>query len=187
MRDVIDAAAHHHLDRPIAGVQQRPEILARQIGGERAAVMCAKALVAFAVHDAGADGDELQQMLVPLQALDGQLHADDAVRAHRRRLGAHARHRQFAGVVHRLGEDIQLLVLAPAAVLDADMIDAGADAQADRLEAGLAHQQELVDREIRGEHAGRMLPRCAGPSAAPWRGRECRSACQIAPSSSLDA
>ena len=33
------------------------------------------------------------------------------------------------------------------------MIDARADAQPDRLEPGLAHQQELVDREVGGEDA----------------------------------
>src|SRR3984957_242993 len=71
MSDVIDATAHHHLDRTIAGVKQRPEILARQVRRERAAVVGAEAAVAVAVHDAGADGDELEEMLVPFEPLDG--------------------------------------------------------------------------------------------------------------------
>ena len=43
------------------------------------------------------------------------------------------------------------------------MIDARADAQPDRLEPRLAHQQELVDREIGGEDAvGMALAAQAG-------------------------
>ena len=156
MRDVIDATAHDHFNRAVAGMQQRPEILAGKIRGERPAIMRAETLMALAMHNAGADGDEFQQMLVPFQALDGEFDADNAVRPHRGGLGAHARHREFARVVHGFGEHIHFLVFRPGAVLDADMIDAGADAQADRLETCFAHQQKFVDRKIRGENAGGM-------------------------------
>jgi hypothetical protein len=50
-------------------------------------------------------------------------------------LGAHPRHRQFPGVVHGLGENLQFLVLVPAAGLHADVVDGGADDEAERLEA----------------------------------------------------
>ena len=113
--------------------------------------------------------DELEQLVVPLEALDRQLDADDAVRAHRRSpRRACATSPQLARVVHRLRQHAHLLVLAPAAVLHADVVDAGAHAQADRLEAGLAHEQELVDAEVGREHAGRDAPTCAIPSAARW-------------------
>jgi hypothetical protein len=40
---------------------------------------------------------------------------------------------QFPGVVHGLGEDLQLLVLAPAAGLQADVVNGGADYRPRRL------------------------------------------------------
>ena len=45
------------------------------------------------------------------------------------------------------------------------MVDARSDAQPDRLEPGLAHQQELVDREIRGEDAVRVALAAQAPEA----------------------
>jgi hypothetical protein len=52
-------------------------------------------------------------------------------------------------VVHRLGEHIEFLILEPVPILNADMIDAGADTEPDRLEARLAYQEGFVDRKIR--------------------------------------
>jgi len=71
-------------------------------------------------------------------------------------LGAHPGHGQFPGVVHGLGEDLQLLVLTPAARLQADVVDGGADDEAERLEARLAEQHVLRHRQIGGEHARRI-------------------------------
>ena len=45
--------------------------------------MGAETAMAVAMHDAGADGDELQEVCVPFQPLDRELDADDAVGAHR--------------------------------------------------------------------------------------------------------
>ena len=139
------------------------------------------------VHHARADGHELQHVGIPLQPLDLQPHANDAVRAHVGSLGAHARYGQLPRLVHSLREHIHLLVLVPAGVLDAEVVDAGADAQADRLEARLAHQQELVDREIRGEHSTGVVG-----AAQPFQPLQCvlRDGCrgighQITPSWSL--
>jgi hypothetical protein len=66
-------------------MQKRPEILSRQIGGERPAIMRAESRMPVAVHQAGADGDEFQELRIPFQPLDRQLHADDPVRPHRGR------------------------------------------------------------------------------------------------------
>ena len=76
---------------------------------------------------------------------------DDAVRAERGGLGFHPGHGQLPGVVHGLGQHVELLVLAPAADLQPDVVDRAAEDQAERPEPGLAHQQELVDRQVRGE------------------------------------
>src|ERR1051326_9012893 len=74
--------------------------------------------------------------------------SDDAVRAQRVRLGLHPAHGELTGVVHGLGEHVELLVAAPAADLQPDMVDRAAEDQAERPEADLADQQELVDREV---------------------------------------
>ena len=108
VRDVVDAGAHDHADRAVAGAQQRPEVLAGEVARERAAVGRAVQLAA-AVLDRGADGDELRHVLAPLVAADVQPHADDAVGAELVGLLLHARHRQLAGGVHRLGEHVHLL------------------------------------------------------------------------------
>src|ERR1700733_12993401 len=50
-RDVVDAVAHDQADRPVAGPQQRGEVLPAQVAGERTAVGCAVELSA-----AGPDG-----------------------------------------------------------------------------------------------------------------------------------
>ena len=95
------------------------------------------------VADRGARGHELQAALPPGVHLQPQLDADDAVGAQVVGLGAHPGHGELPGVVHGLGEDLQLLVLAPAAGLQADVVDGGADDEAERLEAGLAEQYVL--------------------------------------------
>jgi hypothetical protein len=58
-------------------------------------------------------------------------------------LGPHPGHGQFPGVVHGLGQDLQLLVPVPAADLQADVVDRGADHEPERLESGLAEQDVL--------------------------------------------
>jgi hypothetical protein len=81
---------------------------------------------------------------------------------------AHPGHGHFPGVVHGLGEDLQLLVLAPAAGLQADVVDGGADDEAERLEAGLAKQHVFRHRQVGGEHARRIS---AGRLREPAVGR----------------
>jgi hypothetical protein len=103
-------------------------------------------------------GDELQAGLAPGVHLHPQLHPDDAVGGQVVGLGPHPDHGQLPGVVHGLGQDHQFLVLAPAADLQADVVDGGADDEAERLEAGFAQQDVLRDRQVRGEHAGRIGP-----------------------------
>ena len=61
-------------------------------------------------------------------------------------------------MVHGGGQHVQLLALAPPAELQPDVVDRGAEHQADRPEAHFADQQELVDRQVRGEDRAR-LPR----------------------------
>jgi hypothetical protein len=91
--------------------------------------------------------------------LDRQLHADDAVGTHCLRFFAHAGHGELTRLVHRCGEHGQLLVLVPAPVLYADVVDARPDAEADRFEPGLADQQKFVDRKIGGEDRRRRAVR----------------------------
>ena len=68
-------------------------------------------------------GDELQDALPPHVALHPQLNADDAVRRQMVGLGPHPGHGQFPGVVHRLSQDLQFLVLRPSSGLQANVID----------------------------------------------------------------
>ena len=58
--------------------------------------------LAFAVLDGGADRDELREMLAPLVAPDVEPHSDDPVGAELIRFLFHSRHRELAGLVHRL-------------------------------------------------------------------------------------
>ena len=105
--------------------------------------------------DRGADGQELGDVRAPLLQLHRQPDRDDPVRAEDVGLGLHPVHRQLPGVIHRLGQGVHLLVLAPPADLQADVVDRGAEHQPERAEAGLAYQQELVHRQVRGEDAAR--------------------------------
>ncbi len=90
--------------------------------------MGSKPLVARAVNDPRTKRDELEQVFIPLHAFDREFDADDAIRAHRGGLGTHAGQGQFTRVVHGLRKYVEFLILVPAAVLDADVIDAGANA-----------------------------------------------------------
>jgi hypothetical protein len=56
-------------------------------------------------------------------------------------------------VVHGLREHLELLVLVPPAELEADVVDARPEHQPQRPEPGLADEQELVHRQVRGEQA----------------------------------
>ena len=169
MGDVVDAAAHHHANRAVSGLQQRPELLAGEVAGERAAIGRAVKL-AVAVLDRRADRDELGHVLAPLVAADVESHADDPVGAELLGLLLHARHRQLARAVHRLREYRHLLALFPAGQLEADVVDRAADHQPERLEARLLDQQELVDGQVGREQAGAVLlqasrPACGTPSS----------------------
>ena len=154
--DVVDAGPHDHAQGGVAGPDQRPEVLAGQVGGERLALVVAPVVDPAAAGvrlglDRGADRDELGDIVAELLHLDVKADADDAVRAERVRLGLHPGHRQLPGVVERLGEHGELLVLAPAADLEADVVDRSAEDQAKRPEARLSDQQELVHREVGGK------------------------------------
>ena len=95
-----------------------------------------RALADLGLHR-GADGEELGDVRAPLLQLDRQPHRDDAVRAEHVGLGLHPGHRQLPGVVHRLGQHVHLLVLAPPADLQADVVDGGAEHQPEWSEAGV--------------------------------------------------
>src|SRR4051794_9576718 len=107
--------------------------------------------------DGGADRDELGHVLAPFIAADVEPDANDAVGADAVGLLLHARHRQLARVVHGLGEDRHLLALLPRGLLVADVVDRRADDQAQRVEAGVLDEQELVDRQVGGEEAALVL------------------------------
>ncbi len=150
--DVVDARPHHEPERPVAGRDQRVEVLAGEVARERAAVRRAVEL-ALGVAHGGADGDELGEVVAPLAAADVEPHGDDPVRAELVGLLLHARHRELAGVVHRLRQDVHLLVLAPRPDLEADVVDRRPDDEPERLEARRLDEQELVDREVAREEA----------------------------------
>src|SRR5689334_19633418 len=116
MRDVVDAVAHDEADRPVPRSQQRREVLAAEVAGERPTVRRAMQLAA-AMFDRRADGDELSEFGPPLIPPDLQPDADDAVGAELIGLFLHPRHRELTGVVHRLREDGHLLVLTPVRLL----------------------------------------------------------------------
>jgi hypothetical protein len=98
-----------------------------------------------------ADRDELGDVGAELLQLHVQPDADDPVGAQRVGLGLHPGHGQLARVVHGLGQYVEFLVAAPAADLQPDVVDRAAEYQAERPEADLPDQQELVDRQVGGE------------------------------------
>src|SRR5260370_17614265 len=67
-------------------------------------------------------------------------------------------------LVHRLGQDLQFLVLRPPSDLQANVIDRRSDHEAKRLEPGLAEQHVLRARQVGGENARRIG---AGGGAPP--------------------
>ena len=160
--DVIDAGAEHEGDRHRAGREQPEEVLRGQVRGERAAVGRAVRAPSGQVADRGPGGHELQAVLAPGVHLHAQLDPDDAVGAQVVGLGPHPGHGQLPGVVHGLGQDLQLLVLVPAADLQADVVDRGADHEPERLESGLARSRSSWSG------AGRPPTGC-GPSGGPRR------------------
>src|SRR5262249_19612564 len=130
--------------------------------------------LALAVAHGGPDRDDAGEVVTPLAAADVQAHGDDPVGAELIGLLLHARHRQLACVVHRLREDVHLLVAAPRPHLEADVVDRRADDESQRLEARGAHEQELVDREVAREeralaHALQAFAAVLGPPGG--RGR----------------
>jgi len=75
-----------------------------------------------------------------------EAHADDSVGRKLARFLFHARHRQFARVVERLGQDGHLFIPRPAAALVTHVINRRAHDEARGLEAGLLHQEKFVHR-----------------------------------------
>ena len=108
----------------------------------------------FTMDDAGTDGDEFQQLGIPFETFDREFDADNAVRTHGGGFCAHPRHSKLPRVVHGFGKDIHFLVFGPVAILYADMVDATADTETDRLKACFANQQKLVDGEVGRENPG---------------------------------
>jgi ABC-type multidrug transport system fused ATPase/permease subunit len=156
VRDVIHARPHDHAERRVPGPDQRPEILAGQVGGERLV------LVVPPVRDASAAGpvlgldrrahrDEFGDVRAELLHFHLEPHADNPVRPQRVGLGLHPGHRQLPGVVHGLRQHVQLLVPAPAADLKPHVVDGRTEHQPQRPEADFADQQELVHRQVRCE------------------------------------
>ena len=105
--------------------------------------------------DRGSHRDELGEVGAPFVASDVEPHADDAVGAELVGLLLHPGHRELAGVVHRLGQHAELLVLVPHRLLEPDVVDRAAEHEPERLEPGLLDQQELVDGEVAGEEPAR--------------------------------
>jgi hypothetical protein len=155
--DVIHARPHHHAERGVPGPDQRPEVLAGQVRGERLALVVAPvvnpaAACALFSLDGRADRDEFGDVGAELLQLHVQPDADDAVGLQRVGLGLHPGHGQLTRVVHGLGEHVKLLVGAPPAYLQSDVVDGAAQDQAERPEPGLADQQELIDRQVGREN-----------------------------------
>ena len=153
---MIHARPHHHAERRVTGPDERPEVLAGQVRGERLVLVIAPVIDPAAARalfglDRRADRDEFSDVGAEFLHLHVQPDTDDAVGAQCVRFGLHPAHGQLASVVHGLGQHVELLVAAPAAHLQPDVVNGAAEHQAQRAEPGLAHQQELVDRQVRGE------------------------------------
>jgi hypothetical protein len=136
----------------VAGLHDGPEVLTRQVRGEGLAELVAVGVSVFGLH-CRSERNELGRIAAPLVVVDVQPNADDAVRPELVGLLLHARHGQLSGVVHRLGELWEFLALAPPSTLDPGVIDGRTHNEAERMKAGLLHQEELVHREVRGEKA----------------------------------
>src|ERR1700677_1117248 len=156
--DVVHAGTEHECHGYRAGCQQPEEVLRGQVRGKRTAVGCPVRALAGQVADRGSGRHELQAALAPRVHLHPQLHPDNPVGTQLISLGLHPAHGQFPGVVHRLSQHLQFLVLLPAAELHADVVDRGPDDEAERLETGLTEQYVLRHRQVGSEHPGGVGP-----------------------------
>src|SRR5205085_10933020 len=102
------------------------------------------------------DGGEVEQVRSPLVGFVLEPHADDAVRAQSSRLLAQAAESKVAGLVQRLREDGELArhITLHLRHVVRDVINAGAEHLAERLEAQGARAEELSDRQVAGPQAG---------------------------------
>ena len=78
MGDVIDAGTHHEGGGPVACLEQRPEILSREVRGKWP-VMNRAVVSAVAVFDRGADRHELSEVFAPLLQGDFEPNTNDAI------------------------------------------------------------------------------------------------------------
>jgi hypothetical protein len=107
--------------------------------------------------DRGTDRDELGHVRPPFVAPDVQSHADDPVRPELIGLLLHAGHGEVTRAVHGLRERVQLAAGGGPRDLDADVEDRASHHEPDRIEPGLADQQELVHAQVRGVEALAVL------------------------------
>ena len=129
--DAVDAASEDEPDWARAGSQQCPEVLSREIAGERAVAVIAVAEGPASAHR-GSDGEELGDVARSLKALHVEAHADDSVGGELRSLLFHALHRKFARVIQRAREHGQLVAGSPAPALVAHVIDRATENQTER-------------------------------------------------------
>ena len=152
VRDVEDAGSHHQSLGYVTRLHERPEVLPREVRGEGLAEGVEVRGTVLRL-DGGAEGDELSGIVAPLVVVHIEPHAHHAVGAELLCFLLHPGHGEFPCRVHRLGELAQLLALAPLPRLDPDVVDRRAHHEAEWVEAGLLDEEELVDREVRGEEA----------------------------------
>jgi hypothetical protein len=150
--DVVDAGPHDQALGDMPGLHDGPEVLAGEVRGEGLPELVAVGLPVFRL-DRGPDGDELGGVGAPLVVVDVEADTDDTIGPEGGGLFLHAVHGQLTGVVHRCGELVQLLGLPPLPGLQTDVVDRRAHHEPDGVEADLFDQEELVDRQVRGEQA----------------------------------
>ena len=183
---------------PVAGAEQRDEVLAREIARERRAVREAQArrvaqlgrAVLAIEADRGADGDELRDLVAaaPEVVLDLEAHVDDALGAELRGLRAHALDRERARRANGLAQRDDLAgrrllherlaaeeraeqIDARRAAARVGLVDARADDEPVRQEADAREREELGDRELaeRGDRAASFVaPPSLGVASASF-------------------
>jgi len=163
MRDVIDARSHRETHWPVARPDELPEILAAQVGRERAIVLRAEAPGPLAMPDGGTNRLEFQHTFIHRVLLEHEANTHYAISAEQVRLFLHARHRELACLEHGLGQHHELLAHTPPLPLEADVINGRAQDQTERFETGLLDQEELINCEVAREE-GRPLS-CAAHRA----------------------